>query len=98
MIEDIKLIGLDSSLINEIIDKLGYDTALNMACNHEKIKANINLLKSLNIKSINELLLNRNDLFFIETEKLTKKFSKFNIMNLSYLINEDYTVIDEIFN
>ena len=40
MIEDIKRIGIDDKLYNEMINTLGYDTVLNMACNYKLIMQN----------------------------------------------------------
>lgn len=97
MIENINLIGISNEQVDLMIEKLGYDIVLSMACNHELVKANIELLKSLGINNINELLLNREGIFLIDTEELLSMFSKFNISQIVGLINEDYTVIDELY-
>lgn len=96
MIENIELIGLENEMLELIKEKMDYDIILNMACNHELIKNNIDLLRSFGIKNIESLLLNRENIFFMETIDLQKKFNNYNIEALVNLINEDYTVIDEI--
>lgn len=95
MIENITLIGISDEFADEMIDKLGYDSVLNLACNHELVKKNIELLKSFGIKDIEALLLNREHIFLKASEGIVKKFSKYNIPALAELINNDYTVIDE---
>ena len=98
MIEDIKLIGIEDELIEELLEKLGYDKVLSMACNYKKIRENINIFKAINVADINELLINKNDIFFKEPEEIIKKLSSINIANFVNLINEDYELIDEFFN
>ena len=97
MIQDIELIGVDKEVIDELIDKLDYSDVLNLACNYEIVKNNIDLLKSLGVKNIDDLLINRSSLFLEKSEKLRKKFSEFNIPVFVNLINMDYTVVDELF-
>ena len=96
MIEDIKLIGITDEMMDDMIQKLGYDIVLNMACNHELIKANIDLLISLGIKNIYDLLLNRDNIFLIDTEELKNKFKRDDIEQLINLINNDYSYVDDI--
>ena len=96
MIEYINLIGISDEVIDEILDKLGYDIALSMACNYKKIRENINILKSIGITNINNLLLNKNEVFFIESSDLINKLSNINISNFVELVNNDYNAVDEI--
>lgn len=96
MIEDINLTGLSEEIIDKIMEELGYDTVLSMACNYKKIKENVNLLKSINITNIDELLINRNELFFKDTNLLKEKIFRFDISSIVKLINDDYEIIDEV--
>lgn len=98
MIENMSLIGFSDEFIDEMINKIGYERVLNLACNYKKVHSNIDLLNSFGIKNINELLLNKSYVFLEETEEMVKKFSKFNIPVVVELINNDYNVIDEIIN
>ena len=98
MLEYIYLTGLNNELIEELTNTLEHNEILSLACNHERVKSNIELLKSFGIKNIDDLLLNRNYLFLKSTEEIAKKFSKFNIPVITELINTDYTVIDEVFD
>ena len=98
MIENMLLIGICDEFIDELIDKIGYDRVLNLACNYEKVKKNRDLLKSFGIKDIDNLMIKRSHLFLEEPEILLKKFSQFNIPVVVELINDDVNVIDEIIN
>lgn len=97
MLEDIKKLAFDSKFNNEIVDKLGYDLTLNVACNYNLVNKNIESLKSLGINNIETIFLNRTHLFLIPNEVLVKKFSKYNIPVIAGLIKEDYTIIDDLF-
>ncbi len=96
MIDDIKLIGINDNQMDELIEKLGYDKVLNMACNHELIKENIDLLNSYGLKNIYELLLNKEYIFFIDTQELKEKFNRPDIIQMVDLINNGYLFIDDI--
>ena len=96
MIEDIKLTGISEETINKMMEELGYDIVLSMACNYKKIKENIELFKSINIINIEELLLNKNEIFFKETSLLKEKIFRFDIPSLVEIINDDFEVIDEV--
>ena len=96
MIEDIELIGLNDDLLEEMKRVLSYDNLLNLACNYKNVKESIELLKSYGISNINELIINRHYIFLKGKDKIALKFSKFDIKNLVSLINQDYTVIDEL--
>ena len=96
MIEDIILTGIDEATIKKMYEQNGYDAVLNLACNHELVKKNIELLKSFGISNIEALLLNRDSIFLQDNQKLLKSFAKFNVAAFVNLINNDYTMIDEL--
>ncbi len=97
MIENIKYLGFDDDFNAELMDTLGHDIVLNLACNYETVKQNIDSLESFGIKDIKKLLLNKVDLFFTNNEELIKKFGKYNIPVVVNLINRDYEIVDELF-
>ena len=97
MIKDLYNIGLNEQEVDEIIDELGYDEALNLSCNYELIKKNIDLLKSYGIKNIKQLIIYKEDLFLKNINDIVKMFSSYNIPVFVSLINEDVTTIDELF-
>ncbi len=96
MIEDIVLTEINQDTLEKMYHQNGYDVMMSFACNHELVKKNIELLKSFGILKIEDLLINRSHLFLKDNEKLLKSFAKFNVANLVNLINEDYTMIDEL--
>ena len=97
MIENLKLAGLNEELIEAMIENLGYDLVLNLACNYDKISSNINILKKYEIVNIDELLLYKPELFLNDSVHLLYLLMKKNISNLSELVKNDYNCIDMIF-
>ena len=97
MLEDIKKLTFDSKFNDEIVDKIGYDLTLNVACNYKLVNQNIESLKSFGIDNVKQIFLNRTHLFLLPNETLIKKFSKYNIPVIANLIKEDYTIIDDLF-
>lgn len=97
MIENLLKIGLNEELIEEMITLNGYDLILDLASNYELVSKNINVLVKFNIKNINEILLNRPDIFLKKTEIILKDFLKHNINYIVHSINEDNNNIDLLF-
>ena len=97
MIEYIALAGISDELKDKMIDVLGYDSVLNLACNYKLVKNNIDLLKQLGILDIESLLLNKYYIFLKETRDIFNNFTKYNISEIINLINEDYDAIDVVF-
>ena len=65
--------------------------------NSEKlIWNNLNYFKEIGIKRINDLLIERTDLFLVPTEILKEKLDKFNLNVLSELVNEDFCNLELI--
>lgn len=98
MVEDIKLIGLKEELIEQIFNELGYDTILSMACNYKKIKENIHIFQSVGIDNVDEVLLNKNELFFKEPNLIIEKLSKIDIPSFVCSVKDDYNMIDDLFD
>ena len=57
---------------------------------------NLNYFKEIGIKRINDLLIERTDLFLVPTEILKEKLDKFNLNVLSELVNEDFCNLELI--
>lgn len=97
MIEYISLAGIEDELKEKMLDVLGYDNVLNLACNYKLVKNNIDLFKQLGIENIEDLLLYKDYIFLKETRDIFNNFSKFNISEIVNLINNDYDAIDVVF-
>ena len=54
------------------------------------------MFKEIGIKRINDLLIERTDLFLVPTEILKEKLDKFNLNVLSELVNEDFCNLELI--
>ena len=96
MIEYISLAGISKELREKMIEKNGENEVLDLACNHQRVKNNIELLKSIGIKNIEDLLLNKSEIFLRPTEDLISKLSNINIYEFVNLVNTDYNEFEEI--
>ena len=94
MIEYIALAGISDELRDKMIDNLGYDSVLNLACNYELVKNNISLFRQLGIEDVDNLLLNKDYVFLKDTREIFNKFTNFNLNEIINLINNDYDAID----
>jgi hypothetical protein len=97
MIEYIALAGISDELRDKMIDNLGYDSVLNLACNYELVKNNISLFRQLGIEDVDNLLLNKDYVFLKDTREIFNKFTNFNLNEIINLINNDYDAIDVVF-
>ena len=95
MIDRLLEYGISDATIDQIkeIDFLKYDFEVNI----EDAINIINYLKSINIKHIDELLLNSPDLFFKTKEDIEDLFNKKDINEIVKLINEDCSNIRLLF-
>ena len=62
----------------------------------KNVKEVIEYLLSIKVKVLDELLINRLELFFIPKEKIKQRFEAYNIEVLVQLINEDINVLNNI--
>ena len=69
MIEYIALAGISDELRDKMIDNLGYDSVLNLACNYELVKNNISLFRQLGIEDVDNLLLNKDYVLAFVTQQ-----------------------------
>ena len=97
MIEYIALAGISDELRDKMIDNLGYDSVLNLACNYELVKNNISLFRQLGIEDVDNLLLNKDYVFLKDTREIFNKFTNFNLNEIINLINNDFDAIDVVF-
>ena len=96
MIEDIKKLGISDELYDEIINNLGYDLVLNMACNYTTIGENLNYLNNIGIDDLKDILLYKTHILFLEPIELRERFNNKNVRELVELINMDYANIEMI--
>lgn len=56
----------------------------------------INYLRSINVKNIDDILLNRLELFYVPVNKIKESFEKYNINVLVQLLNEDINILNNV--
>lgn len=97
MINDINRLNISEECKNKLMEKEDYDILYSIAFNKDVVNNNLKLLSSYGIENLEKLFLNKPYIFIMNTEKLVKKFSKFNIPVFVQIINNDFNAIDKIF-
>lgn len=88
--------GINEDVINEIIKNNDETFIENFISEQEMVITNLDYFRSIGIKRINDLLINRTDLFLIPNKLLKSKLDKFNLNVLSELIDEDFCNLELI--
>lgn len=89
---------LDNTSINEINTKLDSSILYNLNCNMKNILEIINYLRSIGIINIKDLIIYKTDIFLDNKDNIVNLFSKFNINDIVNKINNNYEVIDELYD
>lgn len=96
MIDFLKRINIKENILIEIIKNNNPSSLSSLVVNEDECLKIINYMKEIGFTCIDDLLINRIDLFLSSFDKFIKKLSKFNIPVLVQLVNTDYTTIDII--
>ncbi len=88
--------GITKETIAQVIKNNDETLIENLICDQEMVINNLNYFKEIGIKRINDLLIERTDLFLVPTEILKEKLDKFNLNVLSELVNEDFCNLELI--
>ena len=88
--------GITKETIAQVIKNDDETLIENLICDQEMVINNLNYFKEIGIKRINDLLIERTDLFLVPTEILKEKLDKFNLNVLSELVNEDFCNLELI--
>ena len=96
MIDFLKKTNINEDILIEIIKNNNPSALSSLSINEEECVKIINYMKEIGLVCIDELLINRIDLFLSSFDKFIKKLSKFNIPVLVQLVNTDYATIDII--
>lgn len=89
----------EKSITKETIEKLYNNDnidILSLNSNEEECKKTIDYLRSIGVNCIEDLLINRIELFYNSKYEVEKIFSKYNIPELVSKINDNYEEIDKI--
>lgn len=89
---------LDNTSINEINTKLDNTILYNLNCNMKNALEIINYLRSIGIINIKDLIIHKTDIFLDNKDNIVNLFSKFNINDIVNRINNNYEVIDELYD
>ena len=88
--------GITKETIAQVIKNNDETLIENLICDQEMVINNLNYFKEIGIKRINDLLIERTDLFLVANEILKEKLDKFNLNVLSELVNEDFCNLELI--
>ena len=88
--------GVSPLVVDKIIQNNDELLIKNAEFDSEIVLNNIKYFESIGIKRIDDLLIERLDLFFNKTDRLKKEFNKLNISVFVKLINQDITNIELI--
>lgn len=88
--------GISKDTITKIEENNEQSTCFYCMMKEGNVRKVIEYLLSIKIKSLDSLLINRLELFFIPKEEIKKCFETYNIEVLVQLINEDINVLNNI--
>lgn len=90
-------IGIEEDIISEIINHNGEAVLLDIDSYCDNFKLNYEILKEIGITCINELLIYKLDVFFLDSEVLKQSLKDVsNLENFVHNVNTDFFSIDEI--
>ena len=82
MIDFLKDYGISEMVINQIEDINVYENLYNFNCNQDNVIEIINYLRELNFEYIDDLLVNKLDLFFMTISEFKNKYNQDNLSSL----------------
>lgn len=96
MVEFLKNYGIKDNVIKEI-ENVNTDANLfNLKCNELEVVKIINYLNSIGITCLDELLVYRLNIFFMDLNTLKSLLEKYDLDKFVSLVNNDYTLIDRL--
>ena len=96
MLQFLKDMGISDITILKMINNNSEDILYDLECDQVNCLEVIKYLQELNIKVIDDLLINEIGMFFKTKEYLVNKFSKYNISEIVDDINDDYIAIESV--
>lgn len=88
--------GISNNTIENILRNKDETFIDNFMCEQEMVIDNLKFFKEIGIKRIDDLLIERTELFLLPNETIREKFDKFNLNVLSELIDEDFCNLELI--
>ena len=96
MIDFLKKANINDEILIEIVKNNNSSVLSSLVINEDECLKIIEYMKDIGFTCIDDLLINRIDLFLSSINKFIKKLSKFNIPVFVELVNNDYAMIDII--
>lgn len=88
--------GISQETIKKIKENNEESTCFYLMTQEENAKEVIEYLKAIKVEAIDNLLIDRLELFFIPKEEIKNRFETYNIEVLVQLINEDINVLNNV--
>lgn len=88
--------NISDDTIKKIIENHEESMIFSVLCFKENVLEVIRYLESIHVEVLDELLINRLELFLLPKRKIQERFEKYNIQVLVELINEDINVLNNI--
>lgn len=98
MMEFLTLCNISNATIDKIIDNNSQSLLNDVSCNGEECIKIIEYMKELNIKCIDDLLINYLSIFLMDLEKFVKRISKLNVPYFVDCLNKDICTIEFIYD
>ena len=74
--------GISKMIVNQIENINVYENLYNFNCNQDNVIEIINYLRELNFEYIDDLLVNKLDLFFMTISEFKNKYNKYSFYDL----------------
>ena len=88
--------NISDDTIKKIIENHEESMIFSVLCFKENVLEAIRYLESIHVEVLDELLINRLELFLLPKRKIQERFEKYNIQVLVELINEDINVLNNV--
>ncbi len=88
--------NISDDTIKKIIENHEESMIFSVLCFKENVLEVIRYLESIHVEVLDELLINRLELFLLPKRKIQERFEKYNIQVLVELINEDINVLNNV--
>ena len=90
--------GFKTDVIGDIEKNNEPSVVFDFLCNKDNASKIIEYFKSIGIEKIDELLINKIEIFLVDYDSLIKSFNNYDISTLVQLINEDINAINIVRN
>jgi hypothetical protein len=90
--------GFKTDVIGDIEEKNEPSVVFDFLCNKDNVSKIIEYFKSIGIEKIDELLVNKIEIFLVDYDSLLISFDNYDIPTLAQLINEDINAINIVKN